>query len=679
MNEFPGLSSDTTPSGLSVPVAERPIDHHASYADVWITIVTVLAVIVGGAVLLALRKPRPTPRHSDNICDTRDCLTHAFHLNTSVNPKVNPCVDFYEYTCSFWYRDYSYHEVDRLDELLASNLLSTFNNNNNKANTTSVAVLNSFRMYNSCIHRVNDIVSFKAFMKERRIPWPEEPAEDVDPLDVHLDLTINWGQCYWMCLKIVRPWYEGQYVVVFFNPQDMHSWKNREGGRGSFHNFTTRVRHFVEALNVKVNVSKLPRLYRDEAIVRNFVTRGKAHALSGSSFRVRDLRNHTGSDRWATFLNNHFQPDFTVTDDTKVMVHNMRVLHELRSVLTSSRSPYLLDVLGWTFVQENAWMAVPDVDVVTFGNLTHAARALPMFCLRVTEESFGILPWTPWILQHFPVSERQRVNRIVDNVVHVLEGKVRNSTLINNMTKQIALGKISRMYRVIWPPDYYFDEQRLDQAYQTFSLMNDTFFQNWNRSLADLRGLIGHKDYLYIYKKTMKDHLGPIVYLHYFNVLRMAMGQLVPPLYYTHGTLASNYGYLATLYASYAAKTMDYMGRRLDAVGVQGDWWSANIPLNCTSTAVERRMLRLLGYETAFAAFKLALSVELNMTRDLRLASMEQYSGDEVFYMSSCRPYCSQMKTAMEDCNMAMQTAGFKEAFHCSVQQDWDVKMCQFV
>lgn len=670
--EYPGLEQSCTSTRQ-----ERRPQAPSSSLDLWVTIVTILAALVAGAVLLATRKPKASAQFQDSVCSTSDCVKQATHLSLSMNRDLNPCEDFHLFMCTFSYRDKSYQGPSQLSDALKSDFLA--NIRDYKVATNSTAVKKSFRMFDSCISRASDMPALKKFMLERRMPWPEEAQDGVHPLDVHLDLGLRWSEHFWFSVKIVQPRQLSDFVVVFWEGQELHRWYRKEDDEASFQKFTERVGKYSDALGYSRNTSTLRVLYDIELLVSRSVRRGKDHATPGKMFRVGDLKNYTGTDKWAEFLTKHLRPEFNITDDSRVMVHNMHVIQQLGQILISATHRNLVNVLGWTFVQQHGWMASSDLDTVTFGNTAGARSHLPSMCLWETEKSFGILPWTPWILHNFPEIERDKVDLIIDSIVMRLKEKIQRSSLLSRVTKDTAIEKLRLMYKVTWPPDYYFNQVSLDYLYNSFAPMTETFFRNWVQSRRDVRSFLGHKDYLYLFKKTMTDHLGPITYLHYFNVLRMSLSQLAPPLYYPYGTYAMNYGYLGTLYATYLGKSMDNLGRRLGVLGLEGDWWSATVAPNCTSSDVERRMLRLLAYEVSYEAFKVAMRSRWNTLRDYRLRTLEGYTGDQVFYMSSCRPYCSLRDEEKYHCNVAMETAGFREAFQCAEKRSWDAEVCRFL
>ncbi|KAG0417572.1 hypothetical protein HPB47_005505, partial [Ixodes persulcatus] len=165
-------------------------------ALVVISCVFLLSVMI--ILLWTLRSKKPQAAVL-SWCTADGCLEHAAVLTKSMDRSVQPCEDFYAYVCGNW-KHGSLGIINISDaagivraRFQQANALMLFNGTSSLASFNRVAAT-----FKSCIKRGNEdlpsnLRKLKSFMKARGIPWPYEAQGDRHPLDVLLDLDINWG------------------------------------------------------------------------------------------------------------------------------------------------------------------------------------------------------------------------------------------------------------------------------------------------------------------------------------------------------------------------------------------------------------------------------------------------------------------------------------------------------
>ncbi|XP_064469476.1 endothelin-converting enzyme 2-like [Ornithodoros turicata] len=673
-----------TPERTSSPSTDnRPTNTHIN-PFVWLIIIVVLVVVSAGFALITMRKAEYAAKSAqDPVCRSRDCLEHASHLKVSINTDVNPCKNLYSYTCAFWYKDYSYKDPKDIETMLSDNILHTLTSG--KLDLQSKAVARAFAVFQSCIHRKDDLDAFKRFTTDMRIPWPEEPFREANALDVNLQLLIRWRISFLFSIKVVPSTNNKEPVLVIWKAMEVQSWKQlRNGEAQTISQYAARVRQFAHALghNETLSDSYVHQLRMDELNVMKLVESGRKSPYSEHFFGLRQLQNYTKNittDEWVSFINKNLEPQFHLTTHSMVLVHSLPVLHMLGRIVEIVPNERLLVLLGWIFVQECAWMASTKFDIATWGSKRQAEQHAPAFCLRQIEDAFGILPWAPFIYKNFPKRERDKVNAVLDNIVSTIQENLERSTLISNATKETASAKLRKMKRVLWPTETFFSEQELDVMYLSFDPANGTFFQRWVRSMTDVGKLRSHKDFLNLYSKTMNDKVfGPIVYLYYFNILKLSMAAVISPVYYRHGNMAMSYGSLGTLYAVFLSKFIDSLGRQIDDKGQKRDWWESQVSHKCKSYG-DRRMTNLFGFDASYDAFKTALFGQKNKALNSRLDTLSMYTGEQIFFLSACRPLCSRGEFGKEVCNAALDSTAFLRSFNCSEEPSWYARNCRML
>lgn len=68
-----------------------------------IALVLALAAVVALAVALGFSLSRADGHNSDvDICLTSSCVEAAAFILQNIDPAINPCTDFYNFTCGKW-------------------------------------------------------------------------------------------------------------------------------------------------------------------------------------------------------------------------------------------------------------------------------------------------------------------------------------------------------------------------------------------------------------------------------------------------------------------------------------------------------------------------------------------------------------------------------------------------
>ncbi|XP_064479310.1 endothelin-converting enzyme 1-like [Ornithodoros turicata] len=644
-------------------------------------IVGVVLVFICVGIILAFEMIHMAPSVSETVCDTADCLRLASHLQKSINKTRDPCVNFYSFTCSSWFKDFTYPDLRDYRTFLSSTLMQFMSDG---ARTTNIeAVARAVRFFTSCTSRKNNVTAFTAFMRDRKLRWPRKPQPGDNALDVHLDLAVNWAVSLWFSIEVSRRDSPNDFVVMLWYGQEVHAWKKSDNGTDATERYKRRVQRCTEILGYPgyLGPGNIVQLRRSEDRTKEIVTKSKIYPAAETLLRAHNLQDITKSHlAWLPLLKKNLQLYFNVTGDTPIWLPNLPFLKELSSLTALLNNSELLNVLGWTFVQEYAWMATTDLDALKFGTVRNMNTTLPYLCLQETEKSFGIVLWAPHIKEQFTIPETLKVDAILDGVTISMTQIIQNSTLIDNSTKKTAIHKVLNATRILWPSLQLFADAGLNYFYRTFGPMNATFIENWVRSRNDVRSFLNSPHFFDTYKKTMLHPMGAVFYLYYLNTIQVSMGVLRPPLYFPKGTIAANFGYLGTLYALFLGKSVDYTGRKIGANGAIKEWWKGEPTAgNCRGRAVEESMRWSLAYRTAYAAYRLALRQQGIFSPKTRLESMTEYSGDQVFYLSACLPYCSFQETGKEACNMAMKTRGFRQGFGCTDEPKSSEELCQYV
>ncbi|CAN7993594.1 unnamed protein product, partial [Ixodes hexagonus] len=164
--------------------------HHSKTAIILTLTGLVAVVLIAASVVLNLGSRRKLPKVQIQSCMRPDCLRHRQVLISGMNNSVDPCTNVTAYVCSGLRLDQVHYEMSLIR--LWNRAGATYLERNN---FTLEATQKAAAMYSSCVNQgiVNLTSDVIAFLRARGLHWPNEELGGKDPLDVVLDLLINWG------------------------------------------------------------------------------------------------------------------------------------------------------------------------------------------------------------------------------------------------------------------------------------------------------------------------------------------------------------------------------------------------------------------------------------------------------------------------------------------------------
>ncbi|KAL1435905.1 hypothetical protein MTO96_010675 [Rhipicephalus appendiculatus] len=471
----PGTSRASRPSAASLALPKR---RQARGAAVHSSVLAFLAygacaVLVVGTFVVVLILYKHSARENFDIttpkveqyCHTKDCEQHAQLILSKVDMNVDPCEDFNAFACLHWepqgdsYANYG----AALDSEAFHDWFTNFKRSLGEGSAHLQAGARALAMFGACLwHRTTAEEAergkrlLREVMSKMRIPWPDEPSGNVDPLGVLIDLS------YRQVLRVglagtkgmrntwqLGLWFELGTLQLQPRPDPSpHPDSPRAGaasggptkssGNGSGHRpllmspgrfvgfwsvHNSEIAHrrnyikywtmFYEAFGAgqpkksDAYIRQLAAVERD--VLEEFLVVVNNENKEPARFQLSDIDSHTPNlpaSRWIEQLGvvtlpvvarneSGYEPNdtLTVTDTT--------LLRAVNRLFGTHNSTMLLRHLSWFFIQVFGALADRDLLVAKYGDKRNELVRRHMFCATEVEDAYGPLVPALYVFPRF--------------------------------------------------------------------------------------------------------------------------------------------------------------------------------------------------------------------------------------------------------------------------------------
>ncbi|XP_022902040.2 neprilysin [Onthophagus taurus] len=127
------------------------------YRNVSITLLIVIILLIIALIVITTCYVKTAKYYSMSICTSGDCLRSASNLRLSMDLSVDPCEDFYNYTCGKWTEEHINHgwysRFSTFETINERVIVSTLNFlNSNESKSEPLPVKQSRDLYKSCMN-----------------------------------------------------------------------------------------------------------------------------------------------------------------------------------------------------------------------------------------------------------------------------------------------------------------------------------------------------------------------------------------------------------------------------------------------------------------------------------------------------------------------------------------------
>ncbi|XP_070396656.1 endothelin-converting enzyme 1-like isoform X2 [Dermacentor albipictus] len=644
-------------------------------------VITVLCIF---AYVLFSKPARETSELDSLFCRTEDCGMQADILERWLNTSVDPCHDFDGYICSKWVGA----QGGRLTTGALGYGLKKWAEGFEVKLRRAIPYLNTagrvFDVFTKCMADVSKAESrqgveqLKEFMRELRVPWPEAPSAGVDPLEVVLDLSLNWRVGPWFDVTVLQDG-DGTANAILRPASLFWVWSSieREVEASAAHAtiWNGLYQEFApdQPQRPQAEVDQIGRTHAD--INEELGRVVKARLAAPLQVHIRHIGAHTvnvSADRWRKALEASSRHPFHPSDN--VTFADKTLLEAVNNIFLRYNDTSVMWHLSWTFIQ--VFSSIADRDFLThkLGSQTLARRQRRSFCATEVEAAYRWIVVSLLVAADFPRDSRDTIDASLNKITQTVASLLENATWADPGSGKALGDKVRNVSVTLWPSEGLLTEEGLSKLHAGWFSNASTFTESWINAARNWRKLATRGDHAEVTEHPLNVLVPFVRYDHFLNAVRVALVALSRPWYYAKGTKAMDYGALGFFYALQLVRSFDSVGIQVDPNGRITDSW---LPAGTKDALAKKASClgpqpdaygeffpEIVAMEAVHAAYEAATT-----EYDRSLKVFHAFSEDQLFFVAACVTICGlhDADPALRvSCNKAVsQMAAFANAFRC--------------
>ncbi|KAH7937501.1 hypothetical protein HPB49_012745 [Dermacentor silvarum] len=644
---------------ISPPVCQQAPSRGLSL-KAWITVgalVTTVLVVALVTILVLILRGRSNVAHPHLLlrCTSADCVEFEVLLRNTLNTTVKPCEDFKAFVTSRWLPGYKVsNRVRWMRQWSVQAQWTRMMIDEIRHRRFSTSMMNLVaNSYAACKGGASEQTEekrmvFKQFLQNLSIPWPEMPVQTVDILDVLIKLCVKWNIPLWFNAKMLSDRTADGQKIIYIGPSDYaYSWSQiyKDMDSQAAHIYIEEyVKYFSSPLgptHVKKKVNHFLVFNITKDIVSNLA--GLCPRRSAKfTFESFAKRLGISADRLVSVTNKYFQPNESFLPTDVVIVRPAGTIDVARHFISSYGPSLIQSHLGWWVVQIFAPIINNMFFLLKYGSNSAADENRPIYCQIHTGHSFKLLVLANHIALRFPISVRQNVDLVLNNVRDEAANFFETSTPSLRKNKRIAR-KLRSMKIELWPKPEYLSKKFLEKIYARRKPYHRHALEHWIAERKANGELLGSDAYFESTRLADSFSDEPFVYDHVLNTATLSIAAAHAPFYYNDVVDAVNYGGLGAAFLKTVLQGIDE-GEGLG--NTSGPYWENTTMAKSDDSCAYNR------------------NVSHPIKHNDQLSNISDYSPETFFFITYC--HTQSLLKPWFDCNDELRgVKSFVTAFSC--------------
>ncbi|GAB1605929.1 neprilysin-1-like [Argonauta hians] len=552
----------------------------------------------------------------EEICLTPRCTVASARLIRSIDTSVNPCDNFFDYTCGQWVKRHAIpNDLSSIDTF--SVLRDEVENTLRELLETSIsssdvrAIRKAKILYKSCMNETlieeRSLQEFEKVLVGELGDWPVR--------------NKNWNRNNYNLVNLLvtirkysaRPLVEisvrsnnknsTSYVLTIDQPDfGMPGQKYYLKGRND-----TKLKAY-EKLAVEMAVhlgAERKRAVKDikdivdlEIKLAHIITPPENRRDSERLYNkmtVKELSQKFKEFDWMSYFTqvmNIPKKAIEINETEQIIVRDPSYFTELMKILTQVDRRVLANYAIWLLVRQvgvylpsRFRKIIQEYEKVMAG--TASARPRWSLCTQFTNENLGNAVGRMFVQQNFDDEAKSQMIEMIRNLQDSFNEILKELEWMDENTRKVAREKAESMREMIGYPDKILNDTELDRQYKQIDYDPDNFMKNVLETIKS-----NAIENLKILRDTVdKDRwiTQPAVVNAFYSSTRNSIsfpaGILQLPFYDKQQPSSMNYGAIGVVIGHEITHGFDDRGRQFDKEGNLRQWWSSDVIKRFTEKA----------------------------------------------------------------------------------------------
>lgn len=550
-------------------------------------------------LLLGLTLHRDGP-----VCLSQSCVSVAAQISESLDRTMDPCQDFYQFSCGGWIRRNplpdgrsrwsTFNSIWEQNQALLKHLLENGSFHGNVSAGGSEAEKKTQAYYLSCLNsqRIEELGATPLTGLIAKIggwnitgPWDKDNFMDVlkvvsGPLRAAPFFSVSVS---------TDPKSSNSNVIqvdqsgLFLPSRDYylnHTANEKVLGAyleymvelgtllgGERESTLTQMKQILEFETVLANLTVPQDQRRDEEKIYHKVS-------------IAELQSLSPAVDWLDLLTFSLSP-LELNDSEPVVLYAKEYLQQVSALISRTSKSLLNNYMVWTLVQKSVtsldqrFENAQDKLLESLYGTKKSCTPRWQTCIGYTDDTLGFALGALFVKATFDKHSKDIAEEMIGEIRTAFKQSLDQLKWMDPETKQAAKEKADAIYDMIGFPEFILDPKDLDDVYDGYEVSDDSFFQNmlnfYNfsaRVMADQLRKTPNKDQWSMTPPTVNAYYMPTK-----NGIVFPAGILQAPFYAHDHPKALNFGGIGVVMGHELTHAFDDQGREYDKEGNLRPWW----------------------------------------------------------------------------------------------------------
>ncbi|KAH3827034.1 hypothetical protein DPMN_128962 [Dreissena polymorpha] len=601
-----------------------------------------LLMLLVAVIVLVVLLAQFTTSSGNAMCLTKECTSVAARVINSMDYSVDPCADFYEFSCGTWMKKHVVpsdrpnlftYGVVRDD---VSNTLKYLLEHTKDSHVAAVRKARDY--YQSCmnesyIEKLN-ATELTSLLDDHLSGWPTlagHPGGTWDETGFNLEDELVHFRTHGV-VSLVRI-YVGldekdtrKRIITIDEPYLNLVSRNFFFDDAHAHLREALLKYMVDlAVLLGADRSVAQRdmeavmaLDTDLANVSLSKEESRARSSRYNRMTIAELRQRFPTDGlmdWGRLIQRFLDSatdNITVTDEEPVIMETPKFYSNVFRILQQHGNRTVKNYMAWAYVS-NLVIRLPQrfieknaayrkarlkftlslVDKVQYGTSEKQSRWKT--CSQSAQYDFGMAVGRLFVEEAFDEEAKHKALEMIHEIREAFYERLNDLDWMDEETKARAKEKAKYIKENIGYPDFILDDEELNEYYKDLEIDNLHYFTN----TVNIMKVLAKKAMASLRKPMETDpkkwDVAPAVVNAFYsplkNTITFPAGMLQPPYYSKYQPRSMNYGSMGWLIGHEITHAFDDTGRMYDKDGNLRDWWKPEAALkfqNMTSCIVDQ-------------------------------------------------------------------------------------------